>query len=233
MSTRIGTFTIKGNDNGNNPYFWDNWIFESNNESFGGGSGSLQSGNINTVLDALVANYYQQFTGSITYTLDGPNSWNTGIDTKVTFTFTDINASGINVLPYFIIFGTEDYAYPIVWQEATPVVPALCNECQFIQLTQCGADNFFLDLGLTDGSYTAYYADNTSGVIWEQGTYSSTAQGGLSMYQWQATSGMFNEYSFYTLTIRDTNGNAVSWIVNGIEYNCATLTFKKTVNVTD
>ena len=84
-----------------------------------------------------------------------------------------------------------------------------------------------------DGPYTAYYADNTSGVIWEQGTYSSTAQGGLSMYQWQATSGMFNEFSFYTLTIRDTNGDAVSWIVNGIEYNCATLTFKKTVNVTD
>ena len=120
-----------------------------------------------------------------------------------------------------------------MWEAAVPAVPTLCNTCQFIQLTQCGTDSFHLDLGLADGNYTAYYADNTSGVMWEQGTFSNQSQGGLYMYQWSATAGMFNQYSFYTLTIRDLAGNPVSWIVDNVEYTCATLTFKTSVNVTD
>jgi hypothetical protein len=100
-------------------------------------------------------------------------------------------------------------------------------------LFECGDDDFRLDLGLADGSYTAFYTDNTSGVIWEQGTNSNASAGGLSVYQWNATAGMFNQYSFYTMTLRDSNGDNVSWIVDGTEYTCATLTFKVTVNVTD
>jgi hypothetical protein len=131
-----------------------------------------------------------------------------------------------------IVIQTEDNYYPAAFATGD-ALPTLCNTCQFIQLTQCGDENFYLDLGLADGSYTAYYTDNTSGVVWEQGTYSSAVQGGLSVYQWFATAGMFNQYSFYTLTLVDSDGDAVSWVVDGVEYTCATLTFKTTVNVTD
>jgi len=152
---------------------------------------------------------------------------NTGTDSVITFNV--INPVDV---PVMIVIQTEDNYYPAAFATGS-AVPTLCNTCQFIQLTQCGTDSFYLDLGLADGSYTAYYTDNTSGVIWEQGTYSDTAQGGLSVYQWFATAGMFNQYSFYTMTIKDTNGDAVSWVVDGVEYTCATLTFRTTVNVTD
>lgn len=233
MATTIGTFTINGNDNGNNPYYYDAWIFYSNQFASGSGSGALTPGTISQVLDYYINFIQQGFTGNITYTLNGPDAFLTGTDTIVTMTFTDVFSGANEVKPYFIILGTENYTYPCIWQVATPVTPTLCNDCQFIQLTQCGNDNFFLDLGLTDGGYIAYYTDNTSGVVWQQGTYSSQAQGGLSMYQWSATEGMFNPYSFYTMTLTDNTGNPVSWVVDGIEYNCATLTFRTTVNVTD
>ena len=233
MATTTGTFPLKGDDLGNAPYFYDGWLYASNNTFISGNSGGLSISSFTDYLDQYIYYINQSFTGTITYTYTGPGTWNAGSDTVVTFTFTNIFSGSNEVIPYFVILGTESYNYAVIWEAAAPAVPTLCNTCQLIQLTQCGNNSFYLDLGLADGSYTAYYTDNTSGVIWEQGTYSSTAQGGLYMYQWEATAGMFNQYSFYTLTIRDTNGDAVSWIVNDVEYTCATLTFKTTVNVTD
>jgi len=141
------------------------------------------------------------------------------------------NMGGPEIIPYYLVFVTESYYYPVVWEATAPAVPSICNSCQFIQLSQCGTDSFYLDLGLPDGNYTAYYTDNTSGVMWEQGTFSG--EGGLYMYQWSATAGMFNPYSFYTMTLEDSNGDPVSWTIDGVEYTCATLTFKTTVNITD
>ena len=233
MATTIGTFTIKGDDLGNLPYYADGWIYASNNQYFGGGSTSLTPGTLVDNLNEYIANINISYTGTITYTFDGPGVWNGGTDTIVTLTYTDIFNGAIEVLPYAVFFTTEDYQYAVIWRTAEPTVPTLCNTCQVIQLTQCGDDDFRLDLGLADGNYTAFYADNTSGVIWEQGTNSNDSLGGLSVYQWSATAGMFNQYSFYTLTIRDTNGDLVSWVVDGVEYSCATLTFRVTVNVTD
>ena len=234
MATYTGTFTIKGNDLGNLPSYTDLYVKEvaNNYEQVNGGSGPQWEANFNTWLTDYCNILMTSYGGSVSYSYTGPGGWNAGIDSDYTITWTGITSSGSDVIPYYFILTTESFTYTVKISEVE-VAPTLCNDCQFIQLTQCGADNFFLDLGLADGAYTAYYADNTSGVIWEQGTYSNHAQGGLAMYQWNATAGMFNEFSFYTLTIRDTNGDAVSWIVNGIEYNCATLTFKKTVNVTD
>lgn len=233
MATTIGTFTIQGTSPGNLPNYYDAWNYLSNDFYAGSGSGMLTSGTISQVLDQLIGFYYQQYTGSITYTLDGPDSFGTGVDTVVTMTFTDLFTGATEVYPYFLIFVFEDVNYSVIWQTTNPVTPTLCNDCQFIQLTQCGTDDFRLDLGLTDGPYIAYYTDNTSGVVWEQGTYSSQAQGGLSMYHWSATEGMFNPYSFYTMTLTDNTGAPISWTIDGIEYTCATLTFRTTVNVTD
>lgn len=234
MATTIGTFTINGNDLGNIPSIGDFWIKLSNNETVLIGGGGYTPDTIINILDAYITGINSSFSsGTASYTLDGPGTWNSGTDTIVTLTFTDMIYNGVEVIPYYFVFFTEDYQYAAVWRTAEPAVPTLCNTCQLIQLTQCGDDDFRLDLGLADGNYTAYYTDNTSGVIWEQGTNSNASAGGLQVYQWQATAGMFNQYSFYTLTIRDTNGDAVSWIVNDIEYTCATLTFKVTVNVTD
>ena len=231
MATQTGTFTLKGNDLGNLPSYAVGYIFASNNDYAGAGTGMLGG----TFIDCLnnYATYVQGSGGTMTYSLNGPGTWNAGTDTVVTITISNMT-DGVNaILNYYLLFITEDFTYPVVWEAAAPAVPTICNTCQFIQLTQCGDDSFYLDLGLADGNYTAYYTDNTSGVIWEQGTYSNQSQGGLYMYQWEATAGMFNQYSFYTLTIRDTNGYAMSWIVDGVEYTCATLTFKTTVNVTD
>ena len=235
MATTIGTFTIKGNDLGN--YANAAWVFvitDTWTPNISGGGGILNNSTISSMLDEFIANAVTPFygAGAATYTLDGPSTWNSGTDTIVTMTF-NLVYNGEDYSPLYVQFSTEDYNYALKFQYETPVTPTLCNSCQFIQLTQCGNENFFLDLGLTDGGYIAYYTDNTSGVVWEQGTYSSQAQGGLSMYQWSATEGMFNPYSFYTMTLTDNIGTPVSWTIDGIEYNCATLTFRTTVNVTD
>jgi hypothetical protein len=231
MATQTGTFTLRGNDLGNLPSYANEVIFAIDNSWAGTGTGTLGTSFIEC-LDGYVA-YIVSNGGTMTYTLDGPGTWNAGTDTLVTITISNFQSESGELLHYSLLFITEDYTYPVVWRSAEPALPTICNTCQFIQLTQCGDDSFYLDLGLADGSYTAYYTDNTSGVVWEQGTYSSTAQGGLAMYQWDATVGMFNPYSFYTLTLVDSDGDAVSWIVNDVEYTCATLTFKVTVNVTD
>ena len=234
MATTIGTFTIKGDDLGNIPNYIDGYIYTSNNLIASYGVSGLTPGTLVDNLNDIVNNVNSTFgLGTASYTLDGPGVWNGGTDTVVTITFTDMLLSGLPVIPYYLVFITEDYQYALVWEASSPAVPTLCNTCQVIQLTQCGDDDFRIDLGLPDGSYTAFYADNTSGVIWEQGTNSNDSLGGLLVYQWNATAGMFNQYSFYTLTIQDSNEDPVSWVVDGVEYTCATLTFKVTVNVTD
>jgi hypothetical protein len=86
---------------------------------------------------------------------------------------------------------------------------------------------------LADGNYTSFFYDNTSQIVYEQGTYSNASLGGLYVYQWQATVGMFNQFSFYTMTIHDDTGSPITWTVDGAQYSCATLTFRTTVNVTD
>ena len=234
MATYTGTFTIKGNDLGNLPYYYDLYVKDiaGKYEQVNGGNGGQWIADLNLWLTDYCNTLMIAYGGTASYTYTGPGGWNAGTDTDYTITWTGLTNVGSDVIPYFFILSTEDYTYTVKISEVGAVT-TVCNECQFIQLTQCGDESFALDLGLPDGPYTAYYTDNTSGVVWEQGTYSSTAQGGLAMYQWDATIGMFNNYSLYTLTIRDTNGDAVSWIVNGIEYNCATITFKTTVNVTD
>lgn len=230
MATTTGTFTLKGDDLGNYPSYSDGYIIASNNEWNSAGTGSL-GGSFTDILDQY-ASLISSGGGTMTYTLDGPGTWNAGTDTIVTITISNFAPSaGPELKPYFLIITTEEYYYPVVWEAAAPAVPSICNTCQFIQLSQCGADSFYLNLGLPDGNYTAYYTDNTSGVMWEQGTFSG--EGGLYMYQWSATAGMFNPYSFYTLTLEDSNGDAVSWTIDGVEYTCATLTFKTTVNITD
>jgi hypothetical protein len=232
MATTTGTFTVKGNDLGNLPAYIDISIYSSNAQiayTFNyNGSGTLVS-ILNNYINDLNINY----SGTFSYTLDGPGVWNGGTDTIVKITYTDMLLSGLEIIPYYLVLSTEDYQYAALWSYNAPAVPTLCNTCQMIQLNQCGDENFRLDLGLADGSYTAFYTDNTSGVLWEQGTYSDQALGGLNVYQWQATAGMFNQYSFYTMTLRDSNGDSVSWVVDGAEYTCATLTFRTTVNVTD
>jgi hypothetical protein len=233
MATTIGTLTIKGDDLGNLANYADAYIYTSNNQIASIGNSFLTPGTLVDNLDEYFTNLNSSFTGTFSYTLDGPGVWNGGTDTIVTITYTDMLSSSLPIIPYFFIFITEDYQYATVWEATAPAVPTLCNTCQFIQLTECGDDDFRLDLGLADGSYTAFYTDNTSGVIWEQGTNSNDSLGGLQVYQWFATAGMFNQYSFYTLTLRDSDGDPVSWVVNDVEYTCATLTFKVTVNVTD
>ena len=231
MATTTGTFTLRGNDLGNLPSYSNIFVFVSDGNWAGAGSGSL-GGSFIDCLDGYAA-YIAGNGGTMTYSIDGPGTWNAGTDSIVTINLSDLPSEGVDIRHYSLIFQTEDYTYPVVWRSAAPAVPTLCNTCQFIQLTQCGDDDFRLDFGLADGSYTAYYTDNTSGVVWEQGTYNNQSLGGLLMYQWNATAGMFNQYSFYTLTIHDNNGDIVSWTVDGVEYTCATLTFRTTVNVTD
>ena len=231
MATITGTFTLKGNDLGNLPSYSNSFVIVSNGNWAGAGTGLL-GGSFTDCLDSYAA-YIAGNGGTMTYTLDGPGTWNAGSDTIVTITITDLPSEGGDIRHYSLIFQTEDYIYPVVWRTAEPAAPSICNSCQFIQLNQCGTDSFYLNLGLPDGNYTAYYTDNTSGVMWEQGTFSSQIAGGLSIYQWSATEGMFNPYSFYTMTLEDNTGAPVSWTIDGVEYTCATLTFKTTVNVTD
>jgi hypothetical protein len=224
MATYTTSITIKGNEIGNLP-FW--YMFSSTVN--GEGYNLIANASLTDWCNQIVLEAQSGLWGfNMTYSIDGPTTLNTGTDSIITF-----NVIDPVTVPIMIVIQTEDNYYAAAFKTGSPAMPTLCNTCQFIQLTQCGTDSFYLNLNLADGNYTAYYADNTSGVMWEQGTYSNQSQGGLYMYQWSATAGMFNQYSFYTLTIRDLAGNPVSWIVDNVEYTCATLTFKTTINVTD
>lgn len=232
MATTTGTFTVQGDDLGNIPGYYDMWLIASTNELASLGGGGLTPGTLVQVLDQYVAMIVGG-GGTMTYSFSGPGVWNGGTDTIVTISISDfVPGPGPEQILYYLVFLTESYTYPVIW-EAAAVVPTLCNTCQMIQLTQCGDEEFRLDLGLADGNYTAFYLDNTSGVLYEQGTSSNDSLGGLSVNQWSATAGIFNQFSFYTMTIEDTNGDAVNWTVDNIEYTCATLTFRTTVNITD
>lgn len=222
MATYTTSITIKGNELGNLP----SWYMFTSAIS-GNGNNLTPNATLINWCDQIVADGLSFFSYTMSYSISGPTTLNTGTDSTITF-----NVYNPADVPVMIVIQTEDNYYPAAFATGT-AVPTLCNTCQMIQLTQCGNNDFRLDLGLADGPYTAYYTDNTSGVVWEQGTYSSQAQGGLSMYQWSATAGMFNPYSFYTLTIQDNTGAPVNWTVDGVEYTCATITFRTTVNVTD
>lgn len=222
MATYTTSITINGNELGNVP----SWYMFTSTVN-GNGDNLTPNATLINWCDQIVADGLSLFNYTMTYSISGPTTLNTGTDSIITF-----NVIDPTTIPIMIVIQTEDGYYPAAFATGA-CVPTLCNTCQMIQLTQCGNDDFRLDLGLTDGPYIAYYTDNTSGVVWEQGTYNSQAQGGLSMYHWSATEGMFNPYSFYTMTLTDNTGAPISWTIDGIEYTCATITFRTTVNVTD
>lgn len=216
MATYTGTFTIDATDNGNLSSYsmYIASAYSTNN--------NMNNNVLSQDMDMMQIAFDSFFGGTSSYSFSGGTDWLQA----TTVTWTIVNPT---FAPLFIYITTENFYYAMSFQAQAE--PTVCNSCQFIQLNQCGTDDFYLPLGLPDGNYTAYYTDNTSGVIWEQGTYS--AEGGLYMYQWFATAGMFNQYSFYTLTVRDGAGDIMSWTIDGIEYSCATITFKTTVNITD
>ena len=222
MATYTTSITINGNELGNVP----SWYMFTSTVN-GNGNNLTPNATLINWCDQIVADGLSLFGYTMTYSISGPTTLNTGTDSIITF-----NVIDPTTIPIMIVIQTEDEYYPAAFATGA-CVPTLCNTCQMIQLTQCGDENFRLDLGLADGNYTAFYLDNTSGVLYEQGTYSNDSLGGLLVYQWMATAGIFNQFSFYTMTIEDTNGDAVNWTVDNIEYTCATLTFRTTVNITD
>mgnify|MGYP001450349420 FL=1 len=222
MATYTTSITINGNELGNLP----SWYMFTSTVN-GNGDNLTPNATLINWCDQIVADGLSLFGYTMTYSLSGPTTLNTGTDSIITF-----NVIDPTTIPIMIVIQTEDEYYPAAFATGA-CVPTLCNTCQMIQLTQCGDENFRLDLGLADGNYTAFYLDNTSGVLYEQGTYSNDSLGGLLVYQWSATAGIFNQFSFYTMTIEDTNGDAVNWTVDDIEFTCATLTFRTTVNITD
>ena len=219
MATTTGTITFLAADTGTSANYS---IYSTAYTTGVFASGPLLNDLITDITADLIL---QSGASACSFNVVGSGLWGSG-NSIVTWTLVDPTSD-----TSLIVISDEGGQYYHVNFIAEAAAPSICNSCQFIQLSQCGTDSFYLNLGLPDGNYTAYYTDNTSGVMWEQGTFSG--EGGLSMYQWDATVGMFNPYSFYTLTLRDTNGDSVSWVVNDMEYTCATLTFKTTVNVTD
>ena len=55
MATTIGTFTVKGNDPGNNLGYNDFYVYASSNEYAGAGSGGLSGVTLVQSLDSYVA----------------------------------------------------------------------------------------------------------------------------------------------------------------------------------
>lgn len=219
MATTTGTITFLAADTGTSANYS---IYSTTYTTGVFASGPLLNDLITDIAADLIL---QSGASSCSFNVVGSGIWGSGNST-VTWTLVDPTSD-----TSLIVISDEGGQYYHVNFITEAAAPSICNSCQFIQLSQCGTDSFYLDLGLPDGNYTAYYTDNTSGVMWEQGTFSG--ESGLSMYQWSATEGMFNPYSFYTLTLEDSNGDPVSWTIDGVEYTCATLTFKTTVNITD
>ena len=230
MATTIGTFTIKGNDIGNLPNYYDMYVLVSNNEYITASGGGFTPGTLTEVLDQYVASI-QSGGGTITYSYNGPGVWNGGTDTIVTMTISNFGSP--EVVPYYLIFQTEDFIYPVVWESSTTTV---CEGGYEVTLTAC-ENNYVIPSGLIPSS-TYYFAIETNrGKRYVQAV-STNVDGDVQLWAGapEFPIGFFTPEMFtYTCKAYSDSAltNQVQFTIDNIVYNTINLNFIHTIIVSD
>lgn len=157
------------------------------------------------------------------------------VDTNQGHINVSITGTGDNACDHFVgAFFTEE-----TWTERNNhtialrflgevCTPDLCDNCQDLILNYCDGNPTF-DLGLPDDSYMVTIEDHTSNNWYTQ--FITSSSGSL---EWDTTSNgaIFNPFTYYTLTIIDGEGDEVTWLSGGVEYNCLRFTFKPSTDTT-
>lgn len=233
MATTTGTLTIKGDDYGNIPSFYDMYINASTYEYEAAGGGTLAAGTLSDVLDQY-ASLISSGGGTMTYTLDGPGTWNAGTDTIVTITISNFAPNaGPEVKPYFLVFQTESYTYPVVWQCASTTV---CEGAYEVTLTACQS-NYVIPSGLTPNSNYYFAIETNRGKRYVQ-SVSTNGSGDVQLWSGapEFPEGFFTPEMFtYTCKAYTDSAltNQVQFTIDNVVYNTINLKFIYTIIVSD
>lgn len=237
MATTIGTFTLKGNDLGNSPYFMDLYVNESNKEYSGySSSGGLTPDSFTNVLDEYIYLVNQNLTGTITYSLNGSGTWNAGSDTIVTITYDNLFLGAIEVIPNYLILITEEYTYPIIWECSTPITTTVCEGAYDVTLTAC-EDNYVIPSGLIPSSTYYFVIETNRGKRYVQAV-STNVDGDVQLWAGapEFPVGFFTPEMFtYTCKVYTDSAltNQVQFTIDNIVYNTINLKFIHTIIVSD
>ena len=231
MATTIGTLTIKGNDLGNLPNYYDMYILASTNEYSGAGTGMFTPGTLSEVLDQYVS-YIQSGGGTMTYSYNGPGVWNGGTDTTVTITISNFGSP--ETIPYYLVIQTEDYTNPVIWQSATTTT--VCEGAYEVTLTAC-ENNYVIPSGLIPSSTYYFVIETNRGKRYVQAV-STNVDGDIQLWAGapEFPVGFFTPEMFtYTCKAYTDSAltNQVQFTIDNIVYNTINLKFIHTIIVSD
>lgn len=106
--------------------------------------------------------------------------------------------------------------------------PTLCEDCQDLILNYCNGNPEF-DLGLPDDNYMVTIEDHSSNNWYTQ---MITSTGGVITWDVSSNGAIFNPFTYYTMSILDGEGDVVTWVNGGNQYNCVRFTFKNSTDTT-
>jgi hypothetical protein len=110
--------------------------------------------------------------------------------------------------------------HSVSFQFLTGVDVTVCTTCEDATLPNCEEPVFTVDV--VAGNYTATITDSQSGHVYTQDVVVADGE-----FTWDTTSseGVFTPFSVYTMSLVDSNGDPVSWVVGTTEYDCVRFTF--------
>lgn len=103
----------------------------------------------------------------------------------------------------------------------------VCTTCEDATLPDCQEPVFSVDVAA--GTYTATITDAQSGHVYTQ---TVTIAGGEFTWDTTSSEGVFTPFSVYTMSLTDSNGDPVSWVVGTNEYDCIRFTFASLTDTT-
>lgn len=117
--------------------------------------------------------------------------------------------------------------HSVSFQFLTGLDVTVCTTCEEDTLPNCEEPVF--DVDVVAGTYTATITDGQSGHV-----YTQTVTVADGQFTWDTTSseGVFTPFSVYTLSMTDSNGDPVSWVVGATEYDCIRFTFASFTDTT-
>jgi len=175
-----------------------------------------------TLLESYITNNNNHIDGVIT-------SSSVTVDTNQGHINVNILGEGNNDCDHFAgAFFTEE-----TWDERNnhtialrflgeEITPELCADCQDVSIAYCDG-NVEFTIPVEDGTYVVAVEDHNNENFYTQ---TIVAVDGVLEWDMTNTAYLFTPFSYYTITLVDSNDNPVSWTTGTIEYNCLRVSFK-------
>lgn len=167
-------------------------------------------------------------------TVGGDYVWIVNIESNTPFSPLSYNGTKI-IWAATLCSGIGDYMFPITWIDCeTPTPPSVdttpCDICYDITSDPCG-DEIYLPGLDADATYTLTFTDNNSQVNYTY-TVVTDGSGEATIVIGDFPVGAFSNYSNYTVTILDENGDPAQVTIGYTTYDCYNLVFTPSTNVT-